>query len=77
MSPRFAPIVFGFLLSAQMSFVVSGVATFRNAGLVDGFLALWISAWLLSWLIAFPVVVIVGPIARRLVGMLVNAQGSR
>lgn len=73
MHPRFAPALFGFVLSALMSFVVSGIATFRNAGLIDGFFGLWINAWLLSWLIAFPIVLVVAPIARRFVGMLVKA----
>jgi len=72
MPARFAPVLFGFVLSALMSFLVSGIATFRNAGLVDGFLSLWIGAWLPSWLIAFPVVLVVAPIARRLVGLLVK-----
>jgi hypothetical protein len=48
MPPRFAPVLFGFVLSALMFFIVSGIATFRNAGLVDGFLSLWINAWLPS-----------------------------
>ena len=73
MHPRFAPALFGFVLSALMSFVVAGVATFRNAGLIDGFFGLWINAWLLSWLIAFPVVLVVAPIARHFVGLLVKA----
>ena len=73
MHPRFAPALFGLVLSALMSFVVSGIATFRIAGLIDGFFGLWINAWLLSWLIAFPVVLVVAPIARRFVGMLVKA----
>lgn len=77
MSPRFAPVLFGFVLSALMSFIVSGVATMRNAGLVDGFLGLWISAWLLSWLIAFPTVLIVAPLARRLVGKLVKTPSAQ
>lgn len=72
MSPKFAPVLFGFVLSALMSFVVSGIATFRNAGLVDGFFSIWIGAWVPSWLIAFPVVLVVAPVARRLVGMLVK-----
>lgn len=73
MSPRYAPVLFGFVLSALMSFIVSGIATLRNAGLVDGFVSLWINAWLPSWLIAFPIVLVVAPAARRLVGMLVRA----
>lgn len=76
MHPRFAPPLFGLVLSALMSFVVSGIATFRNAGLIDGFLSLWINAWLVSWLIAFPVVLVVAPVARRFVGRLVKAPGA-
>jgi len=76
MSPKFAPALFGLVLSALMSFLVSGIATFRSAGLVDGFFGLWISAWLPSWLVAFPVVLVVAPIARRLVGMLVKAPAT-
>ena len=72
MRARYAPILFGFILSALMSFLVSEIATFRNAGLVDGFFTIWVGAWLPSWLIAFPVVLVVAPIARRLVGALVK-----
>lgn len=76
MPPRYAPILFGFILSAMMSFLVSGIATVRNAGLVDGFFLVWINAWLPSWLIAFPVVLVVAPIARRLVGALVRPPAA-
>jgi hypothetical protein len=55
-----------------MSSMVSGIATFRNFGLVDGFFGLWVSAWLPSWFIAFPVVLVVAPLARRLVGLVVK-----
>lgn len=77
MPPRFAPIAFGFVLSAMMSFLVSGIATFRNAGLVDTFMQLWVGAWLPSWLIAFPVVLLVAPIARRIVGSLVRPAPAK
>ncbi len=73
MPARYAPILFGFILSGLMSFLVSGIATFRAAGLADGFITTWIGAWLPSWFIAFPVVLVVAPIARRLVGLLVKA----
>ena len=72
MPARFAPIAFGFILSGLMSFVVSGIATFRNAGLIDGFFSLWIGAWLPSWLIAFPIVLVVAPVARRIVNGMVR-----
>jgi hypothetical protein len=72
-SARFAPIAFGFVLSCLMSFLVSGIATLRTAGLIDNFAALWINAWLPSWVIAFPVVLVVAPAARRIVNSLVKA----
>jgi hypothetical protein len=72
-SPRLFPVLFGLILSGLMSLVVSGIATFRSAGPVEGFFALWLGAWLLSWLIAFPTVLVVAPLARRVVGGLVRA----
>jgi hypothetical protein len=76
MPARFAPFLFGFVLSGMMSFLVSGIATCRNAGLADGFLGLWINAWLPSWLIAFPVVLVVAPVARRFVGLVVKKPAT-
>jgi hypothetical protein len=73
MSPRFAPIAFGFVLSGLMSFVVSGIATFRTAGMIENFPSLWIGAWLPSWFIAFPIVLVVAPVARRVVNGMVRA----
>ncbi len=72
-SARFAPIAFGFVLSSLMSFVVSGIATFRTAGLIENFGNLWLGAWLPSWFIAFPVVLVAAPVARRVVNGLVRA----
>ena len=73
MPSRFAPVLFGFVLSGLMSLIVSGIATARNAGFADGFFGPWINAWLLSWLVAFPVVLVVAPVTRRLVGKMVKA----
>jgi hypothetical protein len=68
---RFAPIAFGLVLSCLMSLLVSGIATFRNVGPIDGFFAIWMGAWLPSWAIAFPVVLAVAPVARQIVNGLV------
>lgn len=69
---RFAPALFGFLLSAMMSLIVSGISTLRTAGLVDDFTRLWIGAWLPSWLVAFPIVLVIALLARRTVSRLVK-----
>ena len=68
---RFAPILFGFILSGLMSLMVSGLSTFRALGLVDGFAGVWLGNWAVSWAIAFPVVLVVAPITRRIVARLV------
>lgn len=69
---RFSPILFGFILSGLMSFMVSGIATLRAIGVIEGFFGLWIAGWLPSWAIAFPAVLVVAPITRRLVARLVR-----
>ncbi|HYW55390.1 MAG TPA: DUF2798 domain-containing protein [Polaromonas sp.] len=69
---KFAPALIALLLSGMMSLVVSGISTLRNAGLVEAFASLWMNAWMPSWLIAFPVVMVVAPLARRIVGTMVK-----
>jgi hypothetical protein len=70
--PRFAPIVFGFVLSGLMSLIVSGIATIRAVGLPPDFLTLWMGAWIVSWAVAFPTVLVVAPVTRKVVGRLVR-----
>ena len=72
MNPKLAPVLFGLILSGLMSAIVSGITLLRGAGFVEGFAGLWLSAWLTSWGVAFPTVLVVAPIARRLVGWLVR-----
>ncbi|WP_420393065.1 DUF2798 domain-containing protein [Acuticoccus sp.] len=65
--PRFAPVLFGLLLSGLMSLIVAGIATVRAVGLPADILTLWASAWVSSWAVAFPTVLVVAPLVRRLV----------
>jgi Mn2+/Fe2+ NRAMP family transporter len=64
---RYAPMLFGLILSGLMSLLVSGIATFRAMGLVEDFPGQWTRAWLTAWVVAFPVVLVVAPLARRAV----------
>ena len=66
---RFAPVAFGFFLSMIMSWIISGVSTFAATG-GTGWVPVWFEAWLFSWAVAFPAVLVVAPIARRIVGAL-------
>lgn len=73
MLPRkFAPALFGLVLSGLMSLLVSGIATYRAVGFSENFPGLWTGAWLTAWLVAFPVVLVVAPLARRTVALLVD-----
>ncbi|WP_105405225.1 DUF2798 domain-containing protein [Neorhizobium sp. T7_12] len=67
---RLIPAIFGLVLSCLMSLLISGVSTLRSAGPIDGFFGIWMGAWLPSWIIAFPVVLVVAPLARRIVSNL-------
>lgn len=69
---RYAHILFGFLLSGMMSFLVSVLSTFRALGLDANFAHAWMGNWAVSWATAFPVVLIVAPITRRIVARLVT-----
>ena len=55
----------------MMSLLVSGLSTFRALGLVEGFVLIWAGNWVVSWATAFPVVLVVAPITRRLVARLI------
>ncbi len=74
MHPRYGPVLFGFLLSGLMSLIVSGIATFRAAGMVDDFLWLWMSSWISAWVVAFPTVLVVAPFVRRIVEKAVRKE---
>lgn len=67
---RFAPVVFGALLSAIMVTIVSAVVLVINQGLHAGFLWQWLKSCATTWPIAFPTVTLIAPGVRRVVGRL-------
>ncbi|MFT0859775.1 DUF2798 domain-containing protein [Ancylobacter sp. G4_0304] len=70
---RYAGLLMPLVLSVLMTFVVSAIATLRSLGAGADFLATWPTAWALSWLVAFPTLLAVLPLVRRIVGLLVEA----
>lgn len=69
---RYTSIVLPFLLSIIMTFVVSIVSTLRSLGLEEFSLYVWMSAWVISWLIAFPTLLLVLPVVRKITAILVQ-----
>ncbi|MGX5734640.1 DUF2798 domain-containing protein [Bosea thiooxidans] len=72
---RYAAVVMPFILSVLMTFVVSGIATLKALGPTAEFLQTWPSSWALSWLVAFPTLLLVLPLVRRLVAFVVAPPG--
>lgn len=67
-SPRYAPVLFGGLLSAIMVAVVSAVLLILNQGLTPDFILNWLKSFATTWPVAFPTVLVVAPMVRRFVG---------
>ncbi len=67
---RFAPIVFGALLSAIMVAIVSAFVLATARGIDPGFPTQWLKSCAATWPVAFPTVTIVAPWVRRLVARL-------
>ena len=70
--PRYNGIVTPLVLSMLMCCIVSGISTLKGVGPAPGAFGIWISAWALSWLVAFPTLLFVLPLVRRIVGVLVE-----
>ncbi len=66
------PLVVSFFMALIMSCVMSLVISVFNVGLIDGIIWIWLKAWAFAFVAAFPTIMIVAPIARRLAGMLVG-----
>ena len=69
---RFAPIVFGALLSAIMVALVSGFVIAITQGVEQGFAAQWFKSCATTWPVAFPTVTLVAPWVRRVVSRVTN-----
>ena len=69
--PRFAPILFGLFMAFFMSGIMSLVVTTINIGLVDDLLLRWLVSWPMTSAIAFPTIMVVAPMVKRIVGRLI------
>lgn len=69
---RFAPILFGAMLSMIMVAVVSSFVLATSQGLHAGFLAQWAKSCITTWPMAFITVTIVAPLVRKAVAKLTS-----
>ena len=61
-------------LTFIMTFLVSGVATIRAIGFSDDMLSRWMESWLGSWILAFPIMLFLMPVMRRLLGRVIEQK---
>jgi len=61
----FQPL-FGLFMAVFMSFLMSGAITALNVGLPPEFFGRWMRAWGIAFSLAYPAILFVAPIARRL-----------
>jgi len=71
---RYAPLLFGLILSSMMSLLVSGIATIRATGPTAAFMDSWLRSWLAAWVIAFPTVLVLAPLTRRFVDRITSMK---
>lgn len=70
---RYASLLMPLFLSIIMSGLISAINVARLSPSFDSFISHWPPSWLYSWMVGFPVVLIVLPLVRRLVGLLVES----
>ncbi len=69
----YSPYVFSFFMSLLMSAVMSFCITVLNLGWVANLLWLWLNAWSAAFVIAFPTIVLMTPLVRKLVALVISA----
>ncbi|EYC50817.1 hypothetical protein AZ34_06875 [Hylemonella gracilis str. Niagara R] len=69
---RHAGVVMPFFLSFMMSGIISFISILRGVGWRGLTLPGWLGAWGLSWAVAFPMVLLLLPVVRRLTARVVQ-----
>ncbi|MFT4182999.1 MAG: DUF2798 domain-containing protein [Rhizobium sp.] len=69
---RYGAVVMPLILSLLMTSVVSAISILRSQGMTAQAFSMWPSAWGLSWAIAFPLLLLLLPIVRRVTAALVE-----
>lgn len=64
-------IVFAFLMALLMSCLMSLVISVFNVGFVNNIITIWLKAWSFTFVIAFPAVMLVSPVVRKLVSLVI------
>lgn len=64
--PKHQGIVFAFFMALIMSGFMSFVILLINLGFIDQIIHLWLKAWATAFVVAFPTVLTIAPLVRRI-----------
>jgi membrane protease YdiL (CAAX protease family) len=67
---KYSGVLFAFLMSFLMALLMSSVLTAVFAGIDHQFITNWMNGFIRAWPIAFPAVLIIAPIVRKMVAAL-------
>ena len=57
-----------------MTFLVSGIATWRAIGPGESLLGTWMTSWMIAWAIAAPTMYIMMPVVRRALAHVIEEE---
>lgn len=69
---KYAAWILPLLLSGLMSGIISFINTVKNLGWIENLFSIFLSAWMMSWMFAYPIILIVLPIVRKLTALFVD-----
>ena len=68
-------IAFGLILAGMMTFFVSGISNVIAIGISDpAFLSKWMRSWATTWAFAFPIILFVAPLVRKILHRIVKPE---
>ncbi len=67
---KYTGLLFAFVMSLLMAFLMSGVLTAVFVGVDGQFIAHWMNGFIHAWPIAFPAILVVAPLVRKIVASL-------
>lgn len=67
-------LVFAFFMALLMSCLMSFVISVFNVGFDENILTIWLKAWSFAFAVAFPSVMLVSPIVRKLVNLVLTNE---
>ncbi|CUW39237.1 conserved exported protein of unknown function [Magnetospirillum sp. XM-1] len=70
---HYAGLVQPLVLTMLMTCVVSAISVLRSRGFDSGFVEVWPTAWMISWAVAYPAILMILPVVRRIVAATVES----